>query len=426
MVGDSESQSVEKTTTSHLSSADVTFRTIVQSMILEDKLFTGMAGYVTGIKFYWSHSIKTACAGHGFIFFNPDFFDRLTYEQQKTVVAHEIWHLICKHLQRGEGKDPDDYNEAGDHVINLGLQDDGFEINEGDDFGGVQLCCDPKYRGMSTEQVYTAIREEKERDPNRPTPQAAQGQPSKDQIEEMIKAALKQEADNTTLQEQKEKDENKQKHEKLHDPSGQAEYGSGTDGRLIDVLANIPEIKEQPYSKIFEKYLTDPLSGGKRSYSWPSRRPSTNGMRLKGKLPHRGNKNRLKHLLYGLDVSGSIQKWEADAFLTSARILKEKLNPTAMTLILWDTRIVLEKTYGEHDPIEKIQINAGGGTSLHCVYQRARELNPDAVVIFTDLHVTIPPEPEWDTIWFVSSKTIDAHTLSKVKYGDIYLLPEVK
>lgn len=395
-------------------SAENTFRTLVTDMIILDKRFTGMSGYIETIEFYWSYEIETACAGHGFIFFNPDFWDKLDAEQQKTVTAHEIWHLILDHITRGEGYDAAIYNQAADHVINLILRQDQFKMDQDMDFGGVIPCCDPRFSGLSTNQVYQILYKEAFQQP--PSGQGSQplnGNTSKDQIEDMIKKitnVYKQSKDNAAQLEQT--------------LAGTPGHQTGNEGILLEAAKQRVFIQKAPYEKIFEKYLTDPLSGGKRTYVRPSRRQRRGDLRLKGSYPKRGKHNRLTHLVYALDVSGSISRTDANLFLTSANTLKERLNPELMTIMLWDTQIKYEHTFKENEKLDKIRVQAGGGTSLNPVYKRVEALNPEALVIFTDLEVSIPPQPKWDTIWFVSQHINNTY-LQHVSYGNVYQIPEL-
>jgi predicted metal-dependent peptidase len=402
-------------TQTHMRSADADLRSYVEEMLHVDRRFLGMSRYVFDINFYWVTSIKTACAGHGFIFFNPDFWDKLNEEKKKTIIAHEIWHLILNHLARGQGFDPDSYNIAGDHVINIALMEDGFVMGQHEDFGGITPCCDPKYRGMSTEQVYAKVHADRKKDPNSHKP--AEGTPSADQIEDLVKDAL----EGTGKDLSRQIEENKAKADAAMQSGKTPGNQQGGTSRLLQAEGKKIHIKKASYEEIFEDYLTDPLSGGKRTFMRPSRRQVQGGLRMKGKFPKRGKKNRLTHLVYALDVSGSISHHMAQQFLRSAKTLKETLNPVMMTVILWDTRIVFEKTYREDETLDGISVRAGGGTNLEPVYRRVREINPEALVIFTDLCVQIPPEPEWDTIWFLPETRFNT---SHVTYGEVYLVPE--
>ena len=408
-----------------LLSADNDLIGYVDEMLKTDKRFKGMSRYIYDINFYWSKDIETACAGHGFIFFNPDWWDKMAHEERKTVIAHEIYHLVCNHLQRGMDKDPESYALAIDHVVNHACNDDGFltKLTPGGsptDFGGMGMVIDPKFHGMGSDKIYGIIHEERKKDPKSHAPSGA---PSKDQIEDMVKQALQQQGSGKDLKQQAE--ENAQKaDEAMEDSQKMAGKGAGGTPTILRTEGLKIHVKKATYQEIFEDYLTDPLSGGKRTYLRPSRRQMRGDLRLKGKYPKRGKKNRLTHLVYALDVSGSITSHQKKQFLASANTLKEKLNPALMTVLLWDDGIRYEKTYREDEKLDNIRVMSGGGTNLGPVYQRVKQLMPEALVIFTDLCVQIPPKPDWETIWFVPDEDIHEHYANKVTYGDIYLIPE--
>lgn len=406
----------------HLVSADATLKQYVDEMLHLDKRFKGMSRYVYDINFYFTTAITTACAGHGFIFFNPDWWDKMVHEERKTVIAHEIWHLICKHLIRGEGKDPESYALAIDHVVNHACNDDAFVTKHSPgggptDFGGAGMVCDMRFHGMGSDAIYKIIHEERKQDPKS---HPSSGAPGKDEIEDLVKQAL--EGTGKDLQQQA--NENEKARAQASASGLTTGSGAGTQHEILRTEGLQVFIIKAPYEEIFEPWLTDPLSGGKRTFMRPSRRQVNGGLRLKGKYPKRGRKNRLTHLVYALDVSGSIREYEKKQFLRSAKTLKEKLNPVLMTVMLWDDGIRYEKVYREDEQLDNIQIQSGGGTNLNPVYKRVAQLQPEALVIFTDLQVTIPPQPDWETIWFVSTEKVSEHYLQQVTYGDVYLIPE--
>ena len=195
---------------------------------------------------------------------------------------------------------------------------------------------------------------------------------------------------------------------------------------MMVFIPNNLQYKEPYYdAKIFADYLTDPLSGGKRTFMRPSRRSHGSPSKLltPGRFPKRGHKNRLTHLVYALDVSGSITKQQAQQFHDSVRTIKELLNPEKLTVLLFDTRIVFEKTFTDKEKYGNIAVHAGGGTNLKDVYKRMSQLDAEAMVCFTDLCVTIPPQPSWESIWIVP------HMRCSVPvglYGEVYLMPEIK
>ena len=204
---------------------------------------------------------------------------------------------------------------------------------------------------------------------------------------------------------------------------------SGNSNNYTTMLLEITNKKEliigATYEEIFSKYLVDPLTGGKRTFLRPNRRQHGNKSSLKipGRSQRKGTKNRLKHLTYALDVSGSISHKQATQFHQSVWTIKELLNPTKLTVLFFNTQIVLEKTFSDVEPYTTIEVRGSGGTCLRDVYAKTRQLDSEALVIFTDMQVQIPPEPDWDTIWLVPDKR------ARIKpdlYGEIYLIPDHK
>ena len=72
--------------------------------------------------------IPTACTDGKTIYFNPNFMNKLTVDEQIFVVAHEICHIAFNHIERAEDKNPDIWNYATDAVINAFLKKDGLPI----------------------------------------------------------------------------------------------------------------------------------------------------------------------------------------------------------------------------------------------------------------------------------------------------------
>lgn len=414
----------------------IELRAEVEKMIKDDPKMVGIARYLASVEIFWSFNIPTACAGDGFIFFNPDFYNQLPEPTRNTIMAHEVWHMILKHLDRGMPFDPADYNKAGDHVINNVLEEEGFSFDFGDmDF---EPYLDHKYKSMSTEEVYNDIREEKKNNPPPPPgksedkdedgniPAAGTSQPKhvpRSVIEDLIKAASDAVAENDNYNNvPKQQEKNEKALEDLNIPMGS---NTGYSHIKLEATNRKIAIKDSTYEKIFVKYLIDPISGAKRSFMRPNRR--MHGIEnpvftLPGRVKRKHKSNRLAHLIYAMDVSGSITSEIRQQFHDSVRTIKELLNPNLLTVLFWDTEIKLIKTFKDNQPYGKISIEAGGCTNLDAVFAYAANRKTQAMVIFTDLAVTIPPEPKWHTIWLVPEK----HRQSNVNnlYGDVYIIPK--
>lgn len=80
-------------------------------------------------------------------FFNPEFITSLPQTELLGVQAHESEHDARRHHTRRGGRDPLEWNICTDYAINIDLVDQGFKLPKG-------ALVDPKYRGMSAEDIY--------------------------------------------------------------------------------------------------------------------------------------------------------------------------------------------------------------------------------------------------------------------------------
>jgi len=113
-----------------------------------------------------SQRIPTLATNGLTMWINKGFYHAMNREQRMTCMAHELWHKMLLHNVRRGTRDPELYNVAGDHVINLILTKAGFAplVNVkvpgwGQPFTWV---CDERFDGMTTEQVYDILKSEQE------------------------------------------------------------------------------------------------------------------------------------------------------------------------------------------------------------------------------------------------------------------------
>ena len=87
------------------------------------------------------------------ILINPTFFCSISANIRLFVLAHEILHPGLGYFMRSHGHHPQQANIAHDHVINLILKAEGFELL-------ANVYADPCYAGKCYEEVYHAIQKE--------------------------------------------------------------------------------------------------------------------------------------------------------------------------------------------------------------------------------------------------------------------------
>ena len=90
------------------------------------------------------------------LFYNVEFLDTVSGEELKGIIAHEVYHCALKHHTRRNGRDPKEWNQATDFVINPMVLKAGLKLP-------TWVLLDPQYDGFSAEQVYQ-IRQQKRYD----------------------------------------------------------------------------------------------------------------------------------------------------------------------------------------------------------------------------------------------------------------------
>lgn len=109
---------------------------------------------VANSNFIAEPAVGTAGTDGKNIYYNPNFIESITDDQQTFIFAHEICHIAFDHIFRSEGKDKDLWNIATDSVINAFLKQDGLPIVE----GGVDI---PEAINYDVEEMYKKLLEKK-------------------------------------------------------------------------------------------------------------------------------------------------------------------------------------------------------------------------------------------------------------------------
>ena len=110
---------------------------------------------VASVGYKENKDIPTAGTDGETIYYNPEYLESLSVEEQTFVFAHEVCHIAFNHILRSEGKDPELWNIATDGVINQFLKRDGLKMAK----GGVDMAEAINY---DAEQLYEKILQEKQ------------------------------------------------------------------------------------------------------------------------------------------------------------------------------------------------------------------------------------------------------------------------
>jgi len=347
---------------------------------------TFIAALICNLKIVWDETIDTANVDGVTLRWNPHFFMKLDAETRVTVLAHEAWHVAFQHMFRLGSRDPDRFNQAADHVINLLLEEHGYFMD------GFPYLMDKKFKNMATEQVYELLPPE----PENESPISGDivlpdedGQADSDEAQAKKAESMSKVITAATV--------TKMTGQEAGDIPGEIQV-------VIDKFLN-PKL---PWERLLRDFFNE-LVELDYSYRRPNRR-YTDPI-----LPGLVGMTGLEHLIYYLDISGSISDDDILRFNSEVKYIKDELNPKKLTLVTFDTRICDEYVFEEDDEFEKIVVTGRGGTNLEPVFKHAKEHNPNAMVIFTDLYVNIPKEkPVCPLVWICLD-----HKNAKVPYGNL-------
>ena len=110
---------------------------------------------VANVDYKEDKEIPTAGTDGETIYYNPEFLERLSVEEQTFIFAHEVCHIAFNHILRSDGKDQILWNIATDGVINQFLKNDGLKMVP----GGVDMAEAIDY---DAEQLYEKLLKEKQ------------------------------------------------------------------------------------------------------------------------------------------------------------------------------------------------------------------------------------------------------------------------
>lgn len=336
----------------------------VKSSVFLGKSAAFFGSLLCSLEFKWSTEVKTAATDGVTLWWNPDFFNKTPRDTNKTILLHEIHHAARLHHIRLGTRDGKIWNYACDIRINNDLEKEGYS------FKTVEDCwINPSFdkNGIAAEEdIYDHLIKNNTKPPN--------GSWGGDDNEGDLLP-------------------NKQEHRQTAiNNVVRAVQQAKLSGNAGSIPGGIEEMLEEflmpviPWQTVLMQFFTDMLD---EDYSW--KRPCRRYQDIY--LPSRfTDDGRLEHLMYFIDVSGSISKADVTRFNSEVKYIQETLKPQKLTLVQFDTKIQSVTVFLEDEPFDGIQIIGRGGTSLVCVRNYIQKHEPTAVIVFSDLYCK-PMEP---------------------------------
>jgi len=381
--------------------------------IVREKLITARVGLLLKASFFGNLATRlklvnadewcgTAATDGRNFYYNSRFIQLLRPKEIEFLFGHEVLHCVYDHFGRRGDRDPQLFNIANDFCVNADL----IKHQVGEKITTVPCLYDPKYDGMSSEEIYDILYEKADKidigkfldqmidehldgegddrdgdqDGNgkgkgRPRISAEERQAIKDEIKEAMLAAA------ATV-----------------DGAGNLPAGVK---RLIQELTE-PQMN---WRELLRMQLESTI---KSDYTWM--RASRKGWHMDAVMP--GMKlDPMIDIAVALDASGSISETMLKDFLGEIQGIMESFPAYRIHVVTFDTEAYNPVQYDSEnlDDICNYEIKGGGGTDFDCIfnYLKANEIEPKRLVVFTDGY----PFGSWgdenyaDTVWILHGTT---------------------
>jgi predicted metal-dependent peptidase len=322
------------------------------------------------MNFMWSPDVGTACTNGITLQWNPYHFLEIPPEARLTVLVHELWHPALLHMLRRGERNPRIWNFACDIAINNMLDLEGYSF-KGSFPAALGFPPDAKpwldhsFGTKNAEEIYDELIQKAEQELEEMTEgfeedlvEMLEGEGNPNIIINNVVAAVHQ--------------------AKM---SGAGSLPGEVETTLKRFLA--PKL---PWEQLLYMFFNELQT---QDYTWS--RPNRRHQDIY--LPSlRDEPDGLEHLVYFLDVSGSVSDAEVIRFNSEVKYIKDAFTPRKLTLVQFDTRITSVKDFLDDEPFEELVVIGRGGTSLVPVRQWIIDNQPTAAVIFSDLQVE-PMDP---------------------------------
>ena len=198
---------------------------------------------VASVGYKENKDIQTVGTDGETIYYNPEYLEGLSVEEQTFIFAHEVCHIAFNHILRSEGKNPKLWNIATDGVINQFLKRDGLKMAP----GGVDIAEAINY---DAEQLYEKLLQEKQ--------QSGQGNSQQNQQGNQQQSSGSSQGENNQQQSQSSQQDNSGSGSSQEEDKSKQDVGNDTHSMWEQA---VKKHKEQQEKNDKEESLLDKLLG---------------------------------------------------------------------------------------------------------------------------------------------------------------------
>jgi len=321
----------------------------------------------------------TAATDGRHFYYNSRFIKMLRPKEIEFLFGHEVLHCVYDHFGRRGDRDPQLFNIANDYCVNADL----IKHRVGEKITTVPCLYDPKFDGMSSEEVYDILYEKAD----------------KIDISKLLDQMLDEHLDGEGDDEGSggDGDQEGKGRPKLSPEDRQAIKDEIKEAMLaaaatVDGAGNLPAgvkrlIKDltEPQMNWRELLRMQLESTIKSDYTWM--RASRKGWHMDAIMPGQA-RDPMIDIAVALDASGSISESMLKDFLSEIQGIMDSFPAYKIHVVTFDTEAYNPAQYDSDnlDDICDYEVKGGGGTDFDCVYKylKDNEIEPKRLVMFTD------------------------------------------
>lgn len=342
------------------------------------------------------YPVELAATDGSHIYLNPEFLEKCSVEDTMSVLVHEIGHDSLLHSLRLGARNHDMWNKAGDHAINLMLEDQGFKAPASVPGGWL---ADTQYKSWSADRIYDALR----RDQNAPGKPGQQpqngkggqpgpGQPGKDWLHGDVLPSPAQTPEDQAKAMQQAK-------QRVAAAANMARMAGKLGGELARMVDEFLETKVH-WTEVLREYMTKIV---KARDNWSRR----NRRFANFYLPTRRSVT-MGPIAFIPDTSGSMWGDDMEKICSEMAHCAQQTQPENIRVIWADTKVAGEQVF---DPAEfefsKLEPQGGGGTNMCVPLKYVEQYEPQVVVLMTDGYTPWPSSPTPFPLIIVCTTEVD-------------------
>lgn len=361
----------------------------MQDPIIE-KLTTARVGLLLKAPFFGNMATRmkliessdwcpTAATDGRNFYYSREFVDKLSVKKLEFLFGHEICHCIFDHIARVGSRDRTLSNIAQDYAVNQILVDEkiGEKITE------VEICHDPKYRGMAWEEIYDELFEQAEK---------ISMEDLLEQLGDVLDEHLKEgdvdgpgdgkDGESSKGRPSISKEEAQQIRDEIKEAmiqSAQAAGAGKVPGQIQRMIKDLTEPK-MDWREVLRMNIQSIIRND-YSFSFPNRKSWHTGAVLPGM-----RNDETIDVAVAIDMSGSIGDDDAKIFLSEVKGIMEQYTDYKIDIWCFDTDVYAHETFTEDDDIMTYEPMGGGGTDfeVNWTYMKENDIMPKKFIMFTD------------------------------------------